>query len=139
MSFIHDCRYQRKKREKSEEIPNPGHLPDFLPSFLAEKGVNVIITGGMDPRGKSHFAENSIQVITGVQGKVEKVIEQFVHQEIRPGEDLCEHGGEDQPEQEHYHHDSEEEKPGRLTGKICITSKEPDLNAEIEDVFGRAP
>jgi predicted Fe-Mo cluster-binding NifX family protein len=114
-------------------------LPDFLPCFLAEKGVNIIIAGGMDPKVKSHFGENRIQVLTVVQGKVEKVIEQFIHQEIRPGEDLCEHRGEHQPEQEHYHHDSEEEKPGRLTGKICITSKEPDLNAEIEDVFGRAP
>lgn len=127
------------KVTKSEEIANPGHSPGFLPGFLADKGVSVVIAGGMGPRAKGHFAENNIQVITGVQGKVEEVIERFVRQEIRPGQDLCEHGGEHQPGDKPCHHDSEEEKPGQLIGKICITSKGPDLEAEVEDVFGRAP
>jgi predicted Fe-Mo cluster-binding NifX family protein len=118
---------------RSEEIANPGHSPGFLPRFLSEKGVSVIIAGGMGPRAKSLFVENNIQVITGVQGKVEEAIERFARHEIRPGEDLCEHGGEHQ-----YHHDSQQEKTSRLTGKICITSKGPDLDAEVEDVFGRA-
>ncbi|MDW3229958.1 MAG: NifB/NifX family molybdenum-iron cluster-binding protein [Acidobacteriota bacterium] len=123
---------------KSEEIANPGHSPGFLPRFLADKGVDVIIAGGMGPRAKGHFAENNIQVITGVQGKVEEVIERFVRQEIRPGQDLCEHGGEHQHHHEPFDHDFPQEKPGQLIGKICITSKGPDLEAEVEDVFGRA-
>ena len=28
-------------------VPNPGHRPGFLPVFLAQKGVKVIISGGM--------------------------------------------------------------------------------------------
>jgi predicted Fe-Mo cluster-binding NifX family protein len=32
---------------KSETIDNPGHRPGFLPNFLADRGVNVIISGGM--------------------------------------------------------------------------------------------
>jgi predicted Fe-Mo cluster-binding NifX family protein len=122
----------------SEEIANPGHSPGFLPRFLSEKGVGVIMAGGMGPRAKSLFAENNIQVITGVQGKVEEVIERFVCQEIRPGEDLCEHSDEHRHGGEPCHHDSGEEKLGRLTGKICVTSKGTDLEAEVEDVFGRA-
>ena len=36
---------------KSETIPNPGHKPGFLPNFLADRGVNVIISGGMGGGG----------------------------------------------------------------------------------------
>ena len=28
-------------------VPNPGHKPGFLPNYLADLGVNVIIAGGM--------------------------------------------------------------------------------------------
>ena len=30
-----------------ERVPNPGHRPGFLPNFLADRGVEVIIAGGM--------------------------------------------------------------------------------------------
>ena len=30
-----------------ENCPNPGHKPGFLPVYLDERGVNVIISGGM--------------------------------------------------------------------------------------------
>ena len=32
---------------KTHSIPNPGHKPGFLPNFLNDMGVNVIISGGM--------------------------------------------------------------------------------------------
>ncbi|MFA5384008.1 MAG: NifB/NifX family molybdenum-iron cluster-binding protein, partial [Eubacteriales bacterium] len=32
---------------KDETIANPGHRPGFLPSFMNDMGVNVIISGGM--------------------------------------------------------------------------------------------
>lgn len=33
-----------------ERVPNPGHRPGFLPNFLADRGVEVIIAGGMGGR-----------------------------------------------------------------------------------------
>lgn len=30
-----------------QSVPNPGHRPAFLPNFLADMGVAVIISGGM--------------------------------------------------------------------------------------------
>ena len=30
-----------------QSVPNPGHRPGFLPNFLADMGVAVIISGGM--------------------------------------------------------------------------------------------
>lgn len=32
---------------KGESVPNPGHRRGFLPVFLNDMGVNVIISGGM--------------------------------------------------------------------------------------------
>ena len=36
---------------RQENVPNPGHRPGFLPNFLADRGVNVIISGGMGGGG----------------------------------------------------------------------------------------
>ena len=38
---------ENNKIVKSETIENPGHKPGFLPNFLADHGVNVMISGGM--------------------------------------------------------------------------------------------
>ena len=44
-----------------EEIPNPGHQPGFLPQYLSDRGVNVIIAGGMGPRAQDLFAQKNIE------------------------------------------------------------------------------
>lgn len=36
---------ENNKIVKSKTIENPGHQPGLLPSFLADCGVNVIISG----------------------------------------------------------------------------------------------
>lgn len=127
---------------RKEEIANPGHSPGFLPRFLAERDVKIVIAGGMGPRAQSLFAENKIEVISGVQGKVDEVIERFIRNELSPGEDLCEHESEGDQHQFHHEHESDRAllqpgKPGP-TGKICITSRGSDLDSEVEEVFGRA-
>jgi predicted Fe-Mo cluster-binding NifX family protein len=54
---------ENKKIVKAESIPNPGHRPGFLPVFLHEKGVNVIISGGMGGGAVDIFNEKGIEVI----------------------------------------------------------------------------
>lgn len=76
---------------KIEEIENPGHQPGFLPQFLAEKGVKCIICGGMGPRALALFREKGIDAMVGVAGKIEEVIQKFVHEEIEEGESMCDH------------------------------------------------
>ena len=75
-----------------ELINNPGHQPGFLPGFLAERGVNCVITGGMGPRAQSLFAQQGIETVVGVSGKVDEVIEKFLKGELEGGESLCQHG-----------------------------------------------
>ncbi|MGQ9673738.1 MAG: NifB/NifX family molybdenum-iron cluster-binding protein [Candidatus Aminicenantales bacterium] len=129
---------ERERITGRQEIANPGHSPGFLPGFLAEKGVNVIIAGGMGPRAQGLFAERNIQTITGVQGKVDEVIEKFIRHELEPGRDLCDHGQGRHPEHSDHAVPLSGETTGILKGKICVTAKGRDLDAEIDPNFGRA-
>jgi len=75
-----------------ELIANPGHHPGFLPSFLAEKGVEYIICGGMGQRAQAIFEEKRIKPIVGVQGKVGETIDKLIKGELKGGESLCQPG-----------------------------------------------
>lgn len=78
-------------------IPNPGHRPGFLPVFLAEKNVNVIISGGMGATAQELFNENNISVVVGASGQLENVIKTYVEGDLKSTGSICE---------EHAHHDS---------------------------------
>ncbi len=121
---------------KKEKIPNPGHQPGFLPSFLAEKGVNTIIAGGMGRRAQGLFAQKNIEAIIGVQGKVDDVIDKFVKRELEAGEDLCEHENSDEDISDS--HDSQSQGGEGLDENICITSQGNSLESEVDPRFGRA-
>ena len=58
-------------------IANPGHQPGFLPVFLKEADVHLVITGGMGERAQAIFSENGIDTITGAQGKSDDVIASY--------------------------------------------------------------
>ena len=58
-----------------ESIPNPGHRPGFLPNFLADKGVQVIIAGGMGGGAVEIFNERGVEVIVGATGDSRTAVE----------------------------------------------------------------
>ncbi len=120
------------------EIPNPGHQPGFLPNYLSERGVSVIIAGGMGPRAQGLFAEKKIQTITGVQGPIDEVIDLFLRQELKSGQDLCDHGSRHDEPCRHGESAGETGPRMALEGKLCVSAKAPNLDAEIDPNFGRA-
>ena len=121
-----------------EEIPNPGHQPGFLPQYLSERGVCVIIAGGMGPRAQGLFAEKNIQTIIGIQGPIDEVIDKFLRQELEPGQDLCDHGEHHEEPCRHGKSSEAANTGAHVEGKICVTAKGPDLEAEVDPNFGRA-
>jgi len=76
---------------KYESIPNPGHKPGFLPNFLNDLGVKVIISGGMGGGAVEIFNEKGIQVIVGARGKAEDAIKSFIKSELKSSGAVCEH------------------------------------------------
>ncbi len=77
---------------KKGVVDNPGHQPGFIPQFLHEKGVNCIIAGGMGMRATGFFNELGIQVIVGISGKVDEVIDKIQKGTLQGGESLCKPG-----------------------------------------------
>jgi len=94
-------------------IPNPGHQPGFIPRFLHEKEVNVIVTGGMGARAQDIFQELGMETVLGVSGNVDEVIERFLAGTLTGGASLCDHGSGkgygvektvcDHPHDDHHH------------------------------------
>ncbi|KNZ40702.1 iron-sulfur cluster carrier protein MrpORP [Acetobacterium bakii] len=74
---------------KIEAVPNPGHKPGFLPVFLDEQGVNVIISGGMGGGAVDIFNEKNIEVITGATGKAEDLAKLYLMGELISTGSVC--------------------------------------------------
>jgi predicted Fe-Mo cluster-binding NifX family protein len=81
---------------KSESIPNPGHKPGFLPNFLNDLGVKVIISGGMGGGAIDIFNEKGIEVIVGAEGVAEASVNSYLQGNLKSTGSVC---------NEHQHHD----------------------------------
>ncbi|HJJ42228.1 MAG TPA: NifB/NifX family molybdenum-iron cluster-binding protein [Methanocorpusculum sp.] len=81
----------------SDKIPNPGHRPGFLPHFLGDRGVKVIIAGGMGGGAVDIFNERDIEVVVGVQGNAKEAVEKYLKGELKSTGSIChEHEFEDE-------------------------------------------
>ncbi len=80
------------KVKSKDVVENPGHKPGYIPQFMSENNVDCIITGGIGRKAINIFDDLGIKVISGVNGEVENVIEQFLEGDIDSGENLCEPG-----------------------------------------------
>lgn len=86
-----------KKILQSQNIENPGHKPGFLPNFLGDLDVNVIISGGMGDGAITIFNEKDIEVVVGASGKAEEVVEAYLKDELKSTGAVChEHKYEDE-------------------------------------------
>ncbi|MCT4604722.1 MAG: NifB/NifX family molybdenum-iron cluster-binding protein [Marinisporobacter sp.] len=70
-------------------LPNPGHRPGFLPKFIAEKGINLIIAGGMGGTAQELFKENGVEVVVGAQGNLEDVISTYTSGKLQSTGSVC--------------------------------------------------
>ncbi len=77
------------KITKNEAIPNPGHKPGFLPNFLNDMGVNVIISGGMGGGAIEIFNEKNIEVIVGASGSAQTAAEEYLNGNLKSTGSVC--------------------------------------------------
>lgn len=70
-------------------IPNPGHRPGFLPNFLADRGAEVIVSGGMGGGAVDIFNERGVEVIVGVQGDATEAVENYLKGELVSTGSIC--------------------------------------------------
>jgi len=89
---IFDVDLENKKIIGQEKAPSPPHEPGLLPRWLAEKGVNVIIAGGMGTQAQQLFAESGITVSVGASADdPEKVIISYMNNALELGGNTCDH------------------------------------------------
>ncbi|MBN1368809.1 MAG: NifB/NifX family molybdenum-iron cluster-binding protein [Dehalococcoidaceae bacterium] len=75
-----------------EFLTPPPHQPGLLPVWLAEKGANVILAGGMGAHARELFLQNNITVVTGVDGlDPEKAVLDYLADSLELGADSCDH------------------------------------------------
>lgn len=86
-----------KQIEKSELVKSPGHRPGFLPVFLHELGIEVIISGGMGGGAIDLFNEKGIEVVVGASGEAKAAAEAYLQGNLVSTGSVC---------KEHQHHDS---------------------------------
>lgn len=72
-------------------IANPGHRPGYLPNFLHEQGVNVIVSGGMGGAAVDIFNSHNIEVIIGTQGTARNAVEKYLAGELKSTGSVCHH------------------------------------------------
>ena len=87
---------ENAKVVSSETIANPGHRPGFLPNFLHDHGVKVIISGGMGGGAVEIFNEKGIEVVVGATGSADKVVEDYLQGILKSSGAIChEHSHDD--------------------------------------------
>ncbi|MCT4508720.1 MAG: NifB/NifX family molybdenum-iron cluster-binding protein [Tepidibacter sp.] len=74
---------------KSEFVENPGHRPGFLPVFLKELNVNVIIAGGMGATAQDLFRENNIEVVVGASGLTDESVQNYIDGSLKSTNSVC--------------------------------------------------
>ncbi len=79
------------KITSSENVPNPGHKPGFLPNFLADRGVNVVIAGGMGGGAVDIFNERGVEVVVGASGDSKAAVEAYLRGELVSTGEVCHH------------------------------------------------
>ncbi len=74
---------------KVTTLANPGHKPGFLPNFLNDLGVNVIISGGMGGGAQDLFKELNIEIVTGASGKDSDIVAKYLEGNLKSSKTIC--------------------------------------------------
>jgi ATP-binding protein involved in chromosome partitioning len=72
----------------------PEHQPSLLPLWLKERGVNVVIAGGIGSHARDLLAAASVQVLAGILASdPEVIVSAFLNGKLETGITGCDHSG----------------------------------------------
>jgi len=78
--------------QSREDVTPPPHEPGLLPRWLRERGVTVVIAGGMGQRAQLIFEEAGIQVICGAPTETpDIVVDSYLKGNLQTGDNACDH------------------------------------------------
>jgi predicted Fe-Mo cluster-binding NifX family protein len=88
---------ERNEVKTQKFHPSPEHVPGAIPKFINGLGAKVIIVGGMGGGAVQMFNDMQIEVITGVSGKLETVVNNYLDGKLQSSGSIChehQHAGE---------------------------------------------
>jgi len=81
-----------RKIVRREDLEAPPHEPGLLPKWLAERGANLIIAGGMGQRAQDLFCQHGIEVVIGAPSETpETLVNSYLAGTLKGGENVCDH------------------------------------------------
>ena len=87
-----DADSESKTITSTQTLAAPPHEPGFLPRWLAEKGAEMIIAGGMGGRAQGLFQQQKIEVVVGAPSDTpESIVNAFLNESLESGENVCDH------------------------------------------------
>ena len=90
--LLFDVEKSSKTITSTTSVTPPPHEPGVLPGWIAEKGVKLVIAGGMGARAVSLFKEQGVDVITGAPaGDPKTVVQTYLDGQLITGSNTCDH------------------------------------------------
>ena len=83
---------RRGKVWEREQIDLSAFSPLEIPKVLAERGVTVLIGGGVEPPLGKMLRAHNIEVIWGIIGEVDEVLPLYLSKGLRVGMGPCQRG-----------------------------------------------
>jgi Mrp family chromosome partitioning ATPase/predicted Fe-Mo cluster-binding NifX family protein len=78
--------------EAVEVLAAPPHEPGLLPAWLNERGVNMVIAGGMGSRAQQLFSQAGIEVMVGAASTDPKeIVQSYLDGTLVAGQNVCDH------------------------------------------------
>lgn len=75
-----------------QDVEAPPHEPGLLPRWLADRGANVIIAGGMGGRALDLFRAQGIAVVLGAPvDEPERLATAYIAGKLTTGRNSCDH------------------------------------------------
>ncbi|MBN2284871.1 MAG: NifB/NifX family molybdenum-iron cluster-binding protein [Tissierellales bacterium] len=74
-----------------EFVQSPEHVPGLLPKFLADLGVNTIISGGMGGAAVNLFNERNVEVVVGATGDAMENVQEYLKGNLKSTGSICHH------------------------------------------------
>lgn len=76
---------------EKEVITSPSHSVGTIPKFVNDQKATYVISGGAGPMAIELFNQFGIEVILGVSGKIDDVIQAVLDGTLEGGESMCTH------------------------------------------------
>jgi ATP-binding protein involved in chromosome partitioning len=76
----------------TELVTPPAHEPGVLPRWLHEKGVDLVIAGGMGQRAQQLFTQSGVKVLVGAPAESpEQLVSAYLADNLQSGTNACDH------------------------------------------------